>query len=136
MVTAPTDRELLALLWSAGPLLRTVLALLLGTGVRISDLTDLAVGDLRPGELVVARTKNRAGRLVPLDLVLEALLARHVADRGSTGCQTLFVTRTGRALTADATRLALADARTRARLDVWVTPHIVRHWHVPDQARV
>ena len=75
--------------WAAGPLLRTVLALLLGTGVQISDLTDLAVNDVRPGELVVARTKNRAGRLVPLDPVLEALLARHVADRGpveSDGC--------------------------------------------------
>jgi site-specific recombinase XerD len=134
VVTAPTDRELLALLWAAGPLLRTVLALLLGTGVRISDLTDLAVDDLRPGELVVARTKNRAGRLVPLDPVLEALLARHVADRGSTGFDALFVTRTGRPLTPDATRQVLADARARARLDVRVTPHIVRHWHARDLA--
>ena len=32
VVTAPTDREMLALLWASGPLLRTVLAVLLGTG--------------------------------------------------------------------------------------------------------
>ena len=96
VVTAPTDGELLALLWAAGPLLRTVLALLLGTGVRISDLTGIAVDDVRPGELVVARTKNRAGRLVLLDPVLEALLARHVADRGPASHEPLFVTRTGR----------------------------------------
>lgn len=134
VVTAPTDRELLALLWAAGPLLRTVLALLLGTGVRISDLTDLAVDDLRPGELVVARTKNRAGRLLPLDPVLEALLARHVADRGPAAHDALFVTRTGRPLTPDATRLVLADARDRVGLDVRVTPHIVRHWHARDLA--
>lgn len=132
VLTAPTDRELLALLRAAGPLLRTVLAVLLGTGLRISDVTDLAVDDVRPGELVVARTKNRAGRLVPLDPVLEGLLTRHVADGRSAGCGALFVTRAGRPLTADATRLVLADAHDRARLDVRVTPHIVRHWHARD----
>ncbi len=35
VVTAPTDDELLALLWAAGPLLRTVLGVLMGTGMRI-----------------------------------------------------------------------------------------------------
>ena len=134
VVTAPTDREMLALLWASGPLLRTVLAVLIGTGVRIGDLTALVVDDVRPGELVVARTKNRAGRLVPLDPVLEALLARHVADRGPASHDALFVTRTGRPLTPDATRLVLADARGRARLQVRVTPHIVRHWHARDLA--
>ncbi len=134
VVTVPTGGELLALLRASGPLLRTVLAVLLGTGLRISDLTALAVEDMRPGELVVARTKNRAGRLVPLDPVLEALLARHVADRGPATQGALFVTRTGRPLTPDATRLVLTDARVRARLDVRVTPHIVRHWHARDLA--
>ena len=82
VVTAPTDRELLALLWAASPLLRTVLAVLLGTGVRIGDLTALEVDDVRPGELIVARTKNRAGRLVPLDPVLQALLGRQSRTSG------------------------------------------------------
>jgi len=134
VVTAPTDRELLELLRASGPLLRTVLAVLLGTGMRISDLAALMIDDLRPGELIVARAKNRAGRLVPLDPVLEALLCRHVADHAPVGGRALFVTRTGRPLTPDATRLALADARHRAGLDVRVSPHIVRHWHARDLA--
>ena len=44
------------------------------------------------------------------------------------------MTRTCRPLTPDATRLVLADAVSRARLDVRVTPHIVRHWHARDLA--
>ena len=69
------------------------LALLLGTELRFSDLADVAVDDVRPGGLVVAQTKNRAGRLVPLDPMLEALLARHVTERRSAGYEALFVTR-------------------------------------------
>lgn len=134
IVTTPTDREVLALLRASGPLLRTVVAVLAGTGIRIGDLTILRPGDVRPGELAIPRTKNRAGRLVPLDPVLDALLARHKADAVHSGPRALFITRTGRPLTDDATRLVMADARTRAGLDLRVTPHVLRHWHARDLA--
>lgn len=131
VVVAPTDDELIELLRASGLTLRVVLALLMGTGLRISDMTLLLRSSLRPGELVVASTKNRAGRLVPLDPVLETLLLRQ-ASAAPGGSGPLFVSRTGRPLTADAVRLVLADARRLAGLPVRVSPHVIRHWHARD----
>jgi site-specific recombinase XerD len=65
LVIAPPEHDLLALVLASGPNLRTVLAVLMATGMRIGELTALALDDLQTGELVLARTKNRAGRLAP-----------------------------------------------------------------------
>ncbi len=132
VVIAPCDAELIELLWAAGPTLRMVLLVLMGTGIRISDLSLLERSGLRPGDLVVPTTKNRAGR--PLDPVLEAMLRRHVASNVRRGEVPLFESRSGRRLTPDAVRLSLADALARARLEVRVSPHKVRHWYARDLA--
>ncbi len=71
---------------------------------------------------------------MPLDPVLEALLVRHRGDDRAAGGEALLRTRTGRRLAGDALRLAIADARRRAAVEVRVSPHVLRHWHARDVA--
>ena len=132
LVVVPTDDELVRLLRAAAPTLRVALAVLAGTGIRANDLAGIGDGSLRPGGLVLLSTKNRAGRLVPLDPVLEALLRRHAADRRPSEDGALLVTRSGRRLGGDALRLAMTDARARAGIAIRVSPHVLRHWHARD----
>ena len=129
----PTDQELAAMLRAVRPTLRVVMAVLLGTGIRISDVTSLEADALRPGQLVIRHTKNRSGRVLPLDAVLEAVLERHRAALPDADGP-LFLSRSGRALGADAVRHALTAARTRVGIGVPVTPHVLRHWHARDLA--
>ncbi len=129
----PTDQEVAAMLRTVPPTLRVVMALLVGTGIRISDATSLGADALRPGQLVIRRTKNRSGRVVPLDPVLEAVLRRHREALLDTDGP-LFLSRSGRPLGADAVRHALTDARARVAIGVPVTPHVLRHWHARDLA--
>jgi integrase/recombinase XerD len=134
VISVPTDTDLGALLRASGPLLRTVVLLLAGAGLRIADLTALELDDLRCHELVVARTKNRVGRLVPLDPILAGILVLYVDTARADVGDSLFVSRTGRPLSADAVRHALTDTRTRAQCGVPVSPHVLRHWHARDLA--
>jgi integrase/recombinase XerC len=129
----PTDQEVAAMLRTSRPTLRVVTALLLGTGIRISDAASLDADALRPGDLVVRHTKNRSGRVLPLDPVLETVLRRHREALLDTDGP-LFRSRSGRALGADAVRHALTDARARVAIGVPVTPHVLRHWHARDLA--
>jgi integrase/recombinase XerD len=132
--TVPTDAELRALLLAAGARLRIALVVLVGTGVRVSDLSSLALADLRDGALVLRTSKNRVGRVVPLDPVLRGLLGLYVADLRPAGEGPLFVSRTESALSPNAIRQALAAAANRARLDVPISPHVLRHWYARDLA--
>jgi integrase len=113
----PTDQEVAAMLRTSRPTLRVVTALLLGTGIRISDAASLDADALRPGDLVVRHTKNRSGRVLPLDPVLETVLRRHREALLDTDGP-LFRSRSGRALGADAVRHALTDARARVGISV------------------
>lgn len=134
VIVAPTDSEILAVLRASGPVLRVVVALLVGAGLRISDACSLDLEDVRPGELIVARTKNRAGRVVPLDPVLARILELNIRRDERADPMALFVSRTGRRLSPDAVRHALTDNRMRAGVEVTINPHVIRHWHARDLA--
>jgi site-specific recombinase XerD len=54
LVIVPTDEELVSLMAASAPLLRTVVTLVAGTGLRISDVVGLDLVDDRPSGLVVA----------------------------------------------------------------------------------
>jgi integrase/recombinase XerD len=136
LILVPTDAELFALLDASAPPLRAVIALLAGTGLRISDAGALDVLDLRNDRLHVQTTKNRAGRIVPLDRVLVIVLHTYQSDirptpRTGDG-EALFVSRTHRRLDAGAVRLALRAAARRANLPMPVGPHVLRHWFARD----
>jgi site-specific recombinase XerD len=134
VVAVPTDVQLVAVMRASAPPLRTVLALIAGTGLRVSDVAGLELADMRDGELVVGTTKSRAGRLVPLDPVLASILRLYVATARPVGVGPLVVARGGGSLTADAVRHALADAVRRSDCGIRVTPHVLRHWHARDLA--
>jgi integrase/recombinase XerD len=134
VIPTPSDQELRALLAAANPRLRIVIATLLGTGMRVSEICSLELADVRPEELRIATGKNRSGRLVPLDPVLERAIALYVRDLREAEMAALFVTRTGRPLTPDAVRHALAVARRAAGLSIAMGPHVLRHWHARDLA--
>ncbi len=134
IIATPSDQELRALLTAANPRLRIVIATLVGTGMRVSELCSLGLDDLRASELRVATGKNRSGRLVPLDELSSRLLALYVADLRRSSGGSLFVSRTGRRLAPDAVRHALADTRRSAGLAVAIGPHVLRHWHARDLA--
>jgi site-specific recombinase XerD len=134
MVVVPTDEELAALLAASAPALRCALAVIAGLGVRVSDLCALDLSSRRPTQLVLRTTKNRAGRLLPLDPVTSEILERYTRDVRPSHHSALFVTRAGCRLSPDAVRLVLADARRRAGLELVVSPHVLRHWFARDIA--
>lgn len=134
VLAVPTEDELRNLLLESGPLLRVTLALIVGTGVRISDACGLDVGDVRPGELLVAHSKNRSGRIVPVDPTTAGILSLYATDVRRTHERAFFVSRRARRLTPGAVRLALTDARRRAGIELPIGPHVLRHWHARDLA--
>lgn len=134
----PSDDQLLKLLDASAPSLRAVIALLAGTGLRISDACALEVPDLKVDCLHVQTTKNRGGRIVPLDDVLTAVLHVYLADirpdaKPAEGTP-LFVSRMQRRLEAGAVRTALTAAGRRAGIEITISPHVFRHWFARDLA--
>lgn len=138
LVLVPTDTHLLAILDASVPPLRVAIALLAGTGLRISDACALDVPDFQDHRLLVQTTKNRGGRIVPLDDVLTTVLQIYLADlrpapRDAEG-QPLFLSRTHRRLGAGAVRQALGAAARRAGISMPISPHVLRHWFARDLA--
>jgi integrase/recombinase XerD len=134
IIAVPTDQELISLLAASNPTLRTVIATLAATGLRVSDTVGLSLTDLRPRELLVGRSKNRSGRIVPIDEVLAGLLTLYVKQVRSPTSTSLLVSRSGRRLSADAIRHVLADTVREAGVTIRVSPHVLRHWHARDLA--
>lgn len=113
-----------------------LLVLAIQTGLRISELTGLVVGDLElagPGAHVRCRGKGRKQRATPLIAQTVAVLRVWLRERG--GCQTdpAFPTIRGGPLSSDAVQWLLAKyvflaARSCPSLcHKKVSPHILRH---------
>ena len=79
---------------------RALLALMIQTGVRVSELVGLRVGDvhLGTGRHIRILGKGRKKRVTPLTSELVALLRRWIAERGGAPGDPLFPTRQGRPL--------------------------------------
>jgi integrase/recombinase XerD len=138
LIVVPCDADLLGLLDLSPPPLRVVIALLAGTGLRISDVCALDIRDLKTDCLHVRTTKNRGGRIVPLDAILASGFNAYLADlrpipRSADG-EALFVSRRHRRLEAGAVRQALSAAARRTHLSMPIGPHCLRHWFARDLA--
>jgi len=113
----------------------TLLALAAQTGLRVSELTGLTVGDvhLGAGAHVYCRGKGRKDRCTPLTSHTANTLTGWLATHRSEGHQPLFCTRAGGSLSHDAverviTKHAAAAAGTCPTLHTKrVTPHTLRH---------
>jgi integrase/recombinase XerD len=105
------------------------------TGLRVSELTALAIHDvtLGAGAHVRCEGKGRKQRCTPLTTQTSRVLATWMAERGGTGDDPLFCTRRARPLSRDAVaRLVSIHARTASYqcpslLAKTITPHTMRH---------
>ena len=112
-----------------------LLAVGVQAGLRVSELTGLAVSDaaLGTGPHVTCHGKGRKERATPLTPATAAVLRNWLAERGGTGTDPLFPSRRGARLSHDAaerllTKHAAAAARTCPSIAAKnVTPHVLRH---------
>jgi site-specific recombinase XerD len=112
-----------------------LLLLAIQTGLRVSELTSLANGDLQLGTAahVRCRGKGRKQRCTPLANDVAATLRVWERERQGGPTDPLFPTSTGRPLTRDAVALVVARHTRTATLSCpslagkTVTPHVLRH---------
>jgi site-specific recombinase XerD len=119
---------------------RAIVALLLFTGLRLSEASALHVADVRisarKGLVVVRSGKGDAYREVELNALVRAMLDEWVAERAKIareGETSFFVSRTGGALSSRSIDLAVRRVAARARLEL--SAHILRHTFVTGLVR-
>lgn len=114
---------------------RAMVALAIQTGLRVSELTSLNVGDITLGSHahLTCNGKGRKQRSVPISATVEALLTTWLRERGGTAAEPLFPTRTGRRLSRDAIALRI-DTHTVTAAGSCPSlqgrklhPHLLRH---------
>ena len=112
---------------------KALLELLYATGARVSEAVGLSVDDVLGGDVVRLLGKGSKQRLVPLGSyarrALDAYLvrARPVFSVRGTATPALFLGSRGARLSRQSAWLVLQGAAERARLDVDVSPHTLRH---------
>lgn len=112
-----------------------IIALLAQTGLRASELTSLACGDIHLGTGAHATTtgKGRKQRITPLTKETAAVLRVWLAERGGSPAAPLFPTSTGKPLTRKALGRRIGKHATRAAercpslMAKTITPHVLRH---------
>jgi integrase/recombinase XerD len=112
-----------------------MLALTIQTGVRVSELTGLRVGDLHLGNGPHIRVsgKGRKKRATTLTRETVKVLRAWITERQGQPCEPLFPTRQGRALSRYtvgvivAKHAATAAANCQSLQGKRVTPHTLRH---------
>ena len=141
LVTYLTEPELDALIdapdrssWT-GRRDHAIIILLAQTGLRASELTGLACGDIHLGTGAHATTtgKGRKQRITPLTKETAAVLRVWLAERSGSPAAPLFPTSTGKQLTRKALARRIAKHATRAAQGCpsltakTITPHVLRH---------
>ncbi len=106
-----------------------VLALLYGSGLRISEALGLKRADLAAGDAIKVTGKGRKQRMVPVLPQVQKLVAAYAAlcpyDLPDDG--PLFVGAKGGPLSARVVQLAMARLRGALGLPETATPHALRH---------
>lgn len=105
------------------------------TGLRLSELTGLTIGDIElgTGAHVRCHGKGRKERATPLTKQTVATLRVWITERGGGPGDPLFATRVGRRLSSDAVEKLVTNHATRAAercptlTGKNVTPHTLRH---------
>ena len=114
---------------------RALLDVAVQTGLRVSELTGLRIGDvhLSAGAHIRCRGKGRKERCTPLPRETTALLRVWMQERGGSPRDPLFPTRRGTPLSRSAVRClvtrhaATAASRCPSLASKHPTPHVLRH---------
>ncbi len=102
--------------------------MLLDTGLRLSELASLRVGDVRPDGTLHVMGKGAKERIVPIGASARRALVRYLATRAAVAAgDPLFCGRWGPALTARGIQLAIARLGRRAAVGTRCSPHTFRH---------
>jgi integrase/recombinase XerC len=128
LLDAPGDADLLSARDKA------MLEVLYSSGIRVSELVDLEMGDLDLQEGVLrVRGKGRKDRLTPIGSQAIKALQRYFelrsADTKSQGAQAhrVFLNKHGQALSTRSVRRKLDKYLQTAGLDPGISPHTLRH---------
>jgi len=125
------------------PRISAVVEILLQTGIRISELANLRIGDVifsedgKEGQLYIRPQEGRKERNVPLNSAAEKALKRYLQERPQIGKQTkdqhLFITKTGKPLLVRNIRTAIdrffkkagiVGAKVNDLRHTWVAHHL------------
>ncbi len=139
-LSAEEQRALLRAAEEGKPRDRAIVVLLLYTALRLSELVDLGVDDVRlsarKGLLVVRSGKGDRYREVPLNAAARAALEEWLPvrlERVAEGQQALFVGPTGARLSPRAVDMAIRKTARRAGLEI--SAHVLRHTCVTNLVR-
>lgn len=75
-----------------------IVELFLQTGLRIGELANLRLEDIKDNEIIILPFESHQGRTIPLNKAAKAALDHYFEVRPKTKEETLFVTKTGRPL--------------------------------------
>lgn len=75
-----------------------VIEILLQTGLRIGELANLMLEDIKKDSLVVRPYGKGKERIVPANRIVQAAIFNHIKTRGEASSNYLFITRTGNPL--------------------------------------
>ncbi len=107
-----------------------ILQLLRHTGLRVSELCNLRLGDItiseRKGEVLVRGGKGNKDRTVPLNNDARRAVDAYQAIRPTVAADLLFVGQRGQPLRPQGVQLVVQKYAQRAGLPE-VTPHVLRH---------
>lgn len=107
---------------------RTMLLLLTMTGIRLSELVGIDVGDVDFEQRTVrVLGKGRKERLVPLNSRVQDTLRQWLAERPPASSPALFLDRHGNRVTPRMVQYAVTKAVKALGLDPRVSPHKLRH---------
>jgi len=134
------QRALLRAAEESTPRDRAIVALLLFSGLRLSEAAALSMADVRisarKGVVVVRSGKGDAYREVELNALLRKMLDEWTAQRADIAAEDedrFFVSRSGRALSARSIDLAVRRVAGRAGLEL--SAHVLRHTFVTGLVR-
>ncbi|MGB9637289.1 MAG: tyrosine-type recombinase/integrase [Microgenomates group bacterium] len=75
-----------------------IVELMLQTGMKIGEISNLTLKDIKNDEIDIRPFESRPGRIVPLNKSAKEALQRYLAERPKCKTNFLFVTRTGKPL--------------------------------------
>lgn len=100
------------------------------TGMRVSEMADLSIGDLDfERHTIKVMGKGRKERLIPMNQSVEKALRKwlELRPKGKKDCQSLFLDRIGERITARMIQYAVRKTVKALGLDPRISPHKLRH---------
>ena len=123
-----SDADLRHLLAAAGQRDAAVVLLLLDTGLRVSEVVGIRLGDLRRDGGIKVTGKGDAERMVPVGGTARRAVGAYLAARGPGGSdERLFLNQADQPLTTSGVSQLLRRLRRRTGVSARCNPHTFRH---------